>query len=172
VRSLDEGSGMQVSVITASAATTTVGGMQAFEPAAQVQFDTEARSLAAAALWPRRTEPRGRGPTLGPRGAVVLGRGATGRREPKHAFRMRAPAATQRTGQDQTAAPAEASLQSVDRSATAANAAQTAKRRRFRGGGRGSRRAGRRDGARDPVDLDARAGGTARGAAEPERARR
>jgi len=126
VRSLDEGSGMQVSVITASAATTTSGGMQAFEPAAQVQFDTEARSLAAAA--PATATERAAAAELS--GPEAQWSSAAAPRDVATEARVQdaAAAATQRTGQDQTAAPAEASLQSVDRSATAANAAQTAKR--------------------------------------------
>ncbi|HZN38828.1 MAG TPA: hypothetical protein VFD82_08485 [Planctomycetota bacterium] len=127
VHDLGEGSGMQVSVITAAeAAGTTAGGMQAFEPAAHVQFATEERALDAAApatAAERATTAEFAGPEAQWASAAAP-RDVAGQARVQDA----AAASTQRTGQDQTATPAEASLQSVERSATAASAAQAAKR--------------------------------------------
>ncbi|HEU4420181.1 MAG TPA: prenyltransferase/squalene oxidase repeat-containing protein, partial [Planctomycetota bacterium] len=123
----DEGSGMQVSVITAAeAAGTTAGGMQAFDPAAQVQFATEERALDAAA--PATAAERATAAELA--GPEAQWASAAAPRDVAAETRVQdaAAAATQRTGQDQTATPAEASLQSVERSATAASAAQAARR--------------------------------------------
>ncbi len=122
----DDGSGMQVSVITAAAASTSASGQQQDELAARVQFAPDERALAADAPSSA-TERATTAALVGPEGQWA--RDAAARPvETSAVVQDAAVEAAARAGSDATATPVAAELHAVERAAIVGKAAQAAQR--------------------------------------------